>query len=164
MPSITEDIFTLDDVRKAFADKCRPEIESECLLFGEGLRQAYGAFSFKGRAYAAHRLAWELENGEIPDGMFVLHKCDTPKCVNPEHLFLGSQKDTMVDMAEKGRGGKLRYTAKNSKTVSARLFLDDVERLYQAARKENLTPSEFNRDAILEEIRITESKEMENAG
>jgi len=51
----------------------------------------------------AHRVAYKLFNGDIPDGMFVLHKCDTPRCVNPEHLSLGTQSDNIKDCASKGR-------------------------------------------------------------
>lgn len=53
----------------------------------------------------AHRVSWLLYRGAIPDSMNVLHKCDNRKCVNPEHLFLGTQKDNMRDKIEKDRAG-----------------------------------------------------------
>ena len=53
--------------------------------------------------YGAHRVAWILANGPIPDGMLVCHKCDVPECVNPDHLFIGTHKDNARDCASKGR-------------------------------------------------------------
>jgi len=57
----------------------------------------------------AHRAAWKYTHGEIPNGLYVLHKCDTPLCVNPFHLYLGTQKDNAADCKRRGRQG---YTGK----------------------------------------------------
>lgn len=63
----------------------------------------YGAVSVNGKRMLAHRAAWEKINGPIQDGLFVLHRCDTPACINPKHLFLGTAKDNAQDMLKKGR-------------------------------------------------------------
>jgi len=66
-------------------------------------RYGYGRFWVEGRLMKAHRAAWTMFRGPIPEGRWVLHRCDVPGCVNPDHLFLGDRADNMTDMARKGR-------------------------------------------------------------
>ena len=63
----------------------------------------YGQFRTCMRLERAHRASWMIHYGEIPKGMFVLHKCDNTECSNPEHLFLGNHQDNFRDMLSKGR-------------------------------------------------------------
>lgn len=71
----------------------------------------YGAFrvSAKRPTVKAHRVSWEIANGEIPEGMNVLHKCDNPKCVRLSHLFLGTIADNNRDKWNKQRQGKFSH-------------------------------------------------------
>lgn len=63
----------------------------------------YGRMTHKGRLQVAHRLSWEEVNGPIPAGLYALHKCDNPSCINPNHLFLGTYSDNIRDAWAKGR-------------------------------------------------------------
>ena len=63
----------------------------------------YGQISIHNKQLLTHRVAWEVTNGPIPDGLYVCHHCDNPPCCNPAHLFLGDQFDNMRDAREKGR-------------------------------------------------------------
>lgn len=64
---------------------------------------AYGKINHRGKALRAHRVSYELWKGKIPEDLLVLHHCDVPDCVNPDHLFLGTHQDNMTDKMNKGR-------------------------------------------------------------
>ena len=71
--------------------------------FGRTNKKKYGVIRKGVKTYSAHRVSWEIHNGPIPNGMHVLHTCDMPWCVNPSHLWLGTNTDNIADKMEKGR-------------------------------------------------------------
>lgn len=87
----------------------------------------YGVVGFQGRQQKAHRVAWQLTRGPIPQGMRVLHRCDNPSCCNPDHLFLGTQLDNIADREAKGRGAKPPSRRKLTRDEVA-----EMRRLYAA--------------------------------
>jgi len=96
---------------KRFWDKVDIKSSDDCWEWQaarDNTKMNYGIFGYKGKIRKAHRVAYELIYGEIPKGegyhgTCVCHKCDNPGCVNPEHLFLGSQADNINDRNKKGR-------------------------------------------------------------
>lgn len=72
---------------------------------GFRIPDGYGQITIRSRqrTYKAHRLAWEIAHGPIPEGLQVCHKCDNPPCCNPAHLFLGTARDNVMDRERKGR-------------------------------------------------------------
>jgi len=91
------------------------------------LKSGYGTIrdGRQRRHLLAHRAAWLLAYGPIPSGICVLHRCDVPSCVNPEHLFLGTLADNNADMRSKGRG-KNPPTHRGKNNASAKLNGDSV--------------------------------------
>jgi hypothetical protein len=86
-----------------FWNKVNKKDKNKCWEWQAGKSNRYGAFKINGRTIGAHIFSWEIHNGKIPDGLFVCHKCDNPGCVNPDHLFLGTNKDNCDDRDKKKR-------------------------------------------------------------
>jgi hypothetical protein len=90
--------------REMFLAMLDEAVPGACLEWqGARHRQGYGVASLDGRPTKAHRVAFELVHGPIPDGLDVLHRCDNPPCWNPHHLFVGTARDNIRDSVAKGR-------------------------------------------------------------
>lgn len=105
-----------------FLAKIEPEPNSGCWIWiGAGLK--YGNFKYDGRVIQAQRAAWLLFIGGIPAGFYVCHRCDVARCVNPQHLFIGTIWDNATDAKNKGR------TARGERNWNARLTAADIVRI-----------------------------------
>lgn len=120
----------------------------ECMEWaGSRNEHGYGGMRVDGVAIKAHRYAYELANGPIPDGMDVLHSCDNPPCCNPEHLSLGDAKKNAQEMVGRGRHAVSRYgTGYLSRGEShGRRKLSNESVTYIRANPEHLNISQLSR-------------------
>jgi hypothetical protein len=95
-----------------FWSKVNANSPAECWPWTGGVtHNGYGKFSLgplcARRIVRSHRLVWEMVHGAVPDGMQVLHRCDNPRCCNPEHLFLGTNADNVADKVAKNRQARI---------------------------------------------------------
>lgn len=108
-----------------------------CWLWtGRTAPYGYGSLRRGMKLIRAHRLSWEIHNGPVPADLCVLHRCDTPSCVNPAHLFLGTQADNMADMEAKGRtrNGAPYYGEAHSQAKLTEAAVRDIRAKYATGR------------------------------
>ena len=110
-------------------DQAEPEPMSGCYLWIRSRNSAYRGYGdygytrMDGKKWSAHRLSWFLANGFLPEKpIFILHRCDTPACINPRHLKTGTQKENVLDRDRKGR----RASPQGGKNALAKLTDESV--------------------------------------
>lgn len=136
-----------DAIIARFMVKTFPEPNSGCWLWdGATVPTSYGdiprgSFGIGGRPMLAHRASYLLFIGEIPEGLSVCHKCDTPLCVNPDHLFVGTHLDNMADMTAKGRHFAARYPER-AKEVARKVGLANTHARGEGNPKAKLTATD----------------------
>ncbi len=116
-------------LRERFAEKWQLDAATGCHVWIAATDTfGYGRIAIGDRRQGlTHRVSWELSRGQIPDGLCVLHRCDNPPCVNPEHLFLGTHTDNARDRSNKGR------SMHGSGHVDAKLSEADVVEILRSA-------------------------------
>lgn len=119
-----------------FMRKWTPEPFSGCWLWTASARNGYGSMAGENGTTnrIASRISWELHRGPIPDGLDVLHQCDTPLCVNPDHLFLGTTTDNMEDAKRKGR----THRHPHYRAILSRSDVSNIKRLLGSERQRDL--------------------------
>lgn len=120
--------------------KIAPDLNSGCWLWaGAVYPRGYGKIVDGGRDRRAHRVSWEVYRGPIPLGLNVCHRCDTPACVNPDHLFLGTQADNVADCKAKGRV----YDRSGRRNPRAAVTADEVEAIRRDPRPQKRIAASF---------------------
>lgn len=116
-------------VENRFWEKVDVRSPDECWNWkGSKLRDGYGNLRIKKHTTQAHRLSYELHFGKIPDGLFVLHKCDNSSCVNPNHLYLGDHTKNMKDKIARNRcakGERAKSKLTEEKVIEIRKLLNN---------------------------------------
>lgn len=145
--------MTIDE--KFAACKCvdGPIEGSPCLIWPFGkFRDGYGAHRCGGRSQYAHRIAYEIKNGTVPEGLCVLHRCDNPGCVNADHLWLGTRTDNNRDRMNKDRGNTVRGDNHYSRMNPERLARGPRKNIERMARGEKSKSAKIT-EAMVVEIR-----------
>ena len=161
---------------------CKIEKTNTCWIWKAQIYpNGYGAFHIDGKNSLAHRASWMLHKGQVPKNKIVCHKCDNRKCVNPDHLFLGSYKDNTEDMIKKGRHAIQKQILDNiQKREVIKMYLNhiaqrEIAKYFKVHQRtiwriiHKIVPvkkciGEENNKSILTEEKVKQMREIYNTG
>lgn len=139
-----------------FWNKVDRRKENECWTW-QGYKgyKGYGQIVICQKQILTHRYSYELHNGEIPKGMYVCHKCDNPSCVNPKHLFLGTQKENMQDASKKKRCVHPEETiCFGEKNGNSKLTDEEIKKIKSAYKPYKITHKQLSKQFNVSEPTI----------
>lgn len=98
-------------LKEILLQKMQPEPNSGCWIWTSTIgTDGYGKFIFQRKRYRAHRASYQTFIGALTPGLYVCHKCDNPSCINPDHLFQGTNRENQIDCNKKGRRWTMQGT------------------------------------------------------
>lgn len=134
--------FTEKDIQRFWAKVDISGGEDACWEWMGGyFNKKYGCFWIGGHNRYAHRIAWEITFGKIPDGLFACHHCDNPACVNPGHLFLGTALENMQDRDKKGR----HIPRKGTNNGMSKLTWDQVREIRRMYNEDHISLTQLGK-------------------
>lgn len=144
-----------DKQKKNFLKKFQQGNLNECWEWkGNKFNFGYGRFKLNGKYQRAHRLSYELFKGKIPEGLCVCHSCDNTSCVNPNHLWLGTQSENIKDCLKKNRTSRGEKNANFSKHIRPKLTEKEVKEI----RNSNLSSKELSKEYKVSASTIRKAK------
>lgn len=141
MPSILRNSLTLQDINRFWSKVSQSSGDNCWLWLASTNREGYGYFYFNYAMFKAHRVSWIIAYGDIAPGMLILHRCDNPSCVNPSHLFSGTNQDNTNDKKAKGR----EHHPVGAKNPNCKLTEADVLKIREVYGEGFTTQAELSR-------------------
>lgn len=147
--------ITLTPQQVFFKNMSKENHPNGCWIYKVGKR--YGKMKIGDKCISAHRFSYEFHKGKIEEKMVICHTCDNKLCVNPNHLFIGTQKDNIQDMLSKDRANRPKGSRHHWSQLNEKQVLEIKERLYKYEGVTQLAKEFGVSHCVVEQIRIRKS-------